>query len=66
MFFSLKKVLKNSFFHLLTRFWFWRMRFSIQILIRKYGKIDFLQFLARLVLVNAFSIQILIQKILKN
>ena len=53
--FSLKKVLKNCFFHLLARCWFWRMLFSIQILLRKYGKIDFLQFLARfLVLVNAF------------
>ena len=39
-----KKVLKIDYFQLLARFWFWRMVFSIQILIKKVWKIDFSSF----------------------
>ena len=62
-----EKVLKNWFLQLLARSWFWRMLFSIQILIQKVLKNWFFQLLARSWFWRMlFSIQILIYKVLKN
>ena len=57
----IKKVLNNWFFQLLARSWFWWMLFLIQFLIKTYWKSDFPPFGKILVLVNAFSTQILIK-----
>ena len=51
----MKKVLKNCVFQLLARFWFWRMLFSLQVLIQKcIEKLIFAAFGKILLLANAF------------
>ena len=40
----MEKVMKNWFFQLLARSWFWMLFYSIQILFKKYCKIDFSSF----------------------
>ena len=63
---SIKKVLRNRFFQLLARFWFWRQFFLSQFLFKKWRN-WFVQLLARSWFWRGFfPIKISIQKVLRN
>ena len=64
---SNKKSIEKLIFPAFGKSWFWRMLFSIQILIKKVLKNCFFPAFGKvLVLVNVFFIQIQIKKVFKN